>query len=44
MIIRILTGPEKRQEDMTETLNTEIGTNIMEIKGSINEMETCFMK
>ena len=38
MIIRILTGLEKRVEDMSETLNTEIRNNIAEIKGSINKM------
>ena len=38
MIIRILIGIEKRVEDMSETLNTEIRKNITEIKGSINEM------
>jgi len=34
MIIRMLTGLEKRVEDMSETLNTEI-RNKIEIKGSI---------
>jgi len=36
MIIWILTGLEKRVEDMSETFNTEIRNN-REIKGSINE-------
>ena len=38
MVIRILTGLEKRVEDVSETLNTEISNNIAEIKGSRNEM------
>ena len=38
IIVRILTGLEKRVEDISETLNTEIRNNIAEIKGSINEM------
>ena len=37
-IIRMLTGLEKRVEDVTETLNTKIRNNIGEIKGSINKM------
>ena len=37
MIIRILTGLEKRVEDINETFNTKIRNNIGEIKGSINE-------
>ena len=32
LIIRILTGLEKRVEDMSETLNTEIKSNIAEMK------------
>ena len=38
MIIRILTGLEKKVEDMSESLNTEIRNNIAEIKGLTNEM------
>ena len=38
MIIKILTGLEKRVEDMSETLNTEIRNNTAETEGSINEM------
>jgi len=38
MIINILTGLEKRVEDMSEILNTEIRNKIVEIKGSISEM------
>ena len=38
MIIRILTGLEKRVEDIIEILNTEIRDNITEVKGSMNEM------
>jgi len=38
MTMKILTGLEKRVEDISETLNTEIRNNIVEIKGSINEM------
>ena len=33
IIIKILTGLEKRMKDMNETLNTEIQNNIAEIKG-----------
>ena len=40
MIIRLLTGLEKRGEDMNGTLKTEISNNIAEIKGSLNEMKT----
>ena len=36
--IWILTGLEKRLEDMSETLNTEIRNNIVEIKDTINKM------
>lgn len=36
MIIRILTGVERRVEDIRETLNTEIRNTIAKIKGSIN--------
>ena len=36
VIIRILTGLEKRVEDMSETLNTEIRSN-REINCSINQ-------
>ena len=36
--IRILTGLEKRVEDMSETHNTEIRNNKAEIKDTINEM------
>ena len=38
MIIRTLTVLEKRVEHMSETLNTEIRNNLVEIKGTINEM------
>lgn len=38
MITKILTGLEKRVEEMSETLNTKIRTNTAEIKGSINEI------
>ena len=38
MIIRILSGLEKRMKNLNETLNTEIRNNRGEIKGSINEM------
>ena len=37
MIMWILIRIEKRVEDISETLNTEIRNNIVEIKGSINE-------
>ena len=37
MTIRILTGLQKRVEDMNKTLNTTIRNNIVEIKGTINE-------
>jgi len=42
MIIRILTGLEKRVEDMSENFNTEIRNNVAEIKGSISEMNNTF--
>ena len=42
MIIRVLTGLQKRLEDMNEALNTEIRKNIAE--GTINETKTCLMK
>ena len=38
MNTRILTGLEKRVEDMSETFNKEIRNNMPEIKCSINEM------
>ena len=38
MIIRTLTGLEKRVEDKNETLNTEIRNNVAEIKGSVKKM------
>ena len=38
MIIRILTGVDKRVEDMNETLNTEISNNTAERKFSIKEI------
>ena len=38
IIIRMLTGLEKRVEDLNKALNIEIRNNIAEIKGSINEM------
>ena len=38
MIVRILTRLEKRVENMSDTLNTEIRNNTAEIKGSIKEM------
>jgi len=42
MTMKILTGLEKRVEDISETLNTEIRNNIAEIKGSIGEMRNTF--
>ena len=36
MIIKIPTGLEKRVEDISETLNTEIEKNKSEMKGAIN--------
>ena len=39
IIIKILTGLEKRAENISETLNTEIRNNIAEIKDSINELK-----
>ena len=39
MIIKILTGLEKRVEDISETLNKEIKNNISEMKNSINEIK-----
>ena len=42
MIIRLLIGFEKREEDMSETLNTEIRNNRAEIKGSVNKMRNTF--
>ena len=36
MIIRILTGLEKRVKDMNDTLNTEKRNNMTEIKDTIN--------
>ena len=39
MTIRILTGLEKRVEDMSETLNTKIRNNIAEIKDSKKKKE-----
>ena len=41
MIKRIFTAPEKRMEEMSETLTTEIRNNIVEIKGSIKRNEKC---
>ena len=38
MIIKILTGLEKRVEDGSELLNPEIRNNIAEIKGTVNKM------
>ena len=38
VIIRILTGLEKRVENISETINIEIRDNIAEVKGLINEM------
>ena len=38
IVIRILTGFEKRVEDMSEILNTEIRNNKAATKGSINKM------
>ena len=40
MIIGILTGLEKRVEDMSETLNTEIRNYIAERKSLKNEIRT----
>ena len=42
MITKILTGLEKRVEDISETINTEIRNNIAEIKGSTNKMRNTF--
>ena len=38
MIIKILIGLEKRVEDISETLNTEIKKNQSEIKNTTNEI------
>ena len=38
MIIRIVTELEKRMEDISETLNTEIKKNQLEIKSAINKI------
>ena len=38
MIIKILTRIEKRMEDNSETINTDMRNTIAEVKGSINEM------
>ena len=38
IIRRVTTGLEKRVEDMSETLNTEIRNKMAEIKGSINKI------
>jgi len=43
-LIRMLTGLEKRVEDLSETLSTEIRNTIAEIKCSINEKETCLVE
>lgn len=40
MIIRILTGFEKRVEDLSKAISTDIRNNIAEIKGSISEMRS----
>jgi len=37
-IIILLTGLEKRVEDISETINTEIRSNKAEIKSSINKV------
>lgn len=37
MIINILTGLEKRVEDISEALNTDIKKNTSEMKSTINE-------
>ena len=42
MIIRTLIRLEKRVEDISKTVNTEIRNNIAEIKSSINEMRAMF--
>ena len=39
VIIRILTGLEKRVKDISQTIDTEIRNNTAEIKDSVNEME-----
>ena len=39
MIIKILTGLEKRVEDISKTLNTEIKKKQSEIKNTINEIK-----
>ena len=42
--IRLLTRLENTVEDMSEALNTEMGNNLAEIKGSINEMKAGWRK
>ena len=37
MIIKVLIGLEKRLEDLSETLNTEMRNNIVWKKSSVNE-------
>ena len=37
MIIKIFNGAEKRVEDVSEAMNTEIRNNIAQIKGSVNK-------
>lgn len=39
MIINILTGLEKRVENISETLNNEIKKNQSEMKNTINELK-----
>ena len=39
MVIKILTGLEKRVEDISETLNNEIKKNQSEMKNTINEIK-----
>lgn len=38
MIIRLLTGLQKRAENISEIINTEIRNNITEKRGLINKM------
>ena len=39
-IIKILTGLEKRVEDISKVLNKEIKRNLSEMKNTINEIKT----
>ena len=44
MYTRIHTGLEKRVEDMSKALNTEIRSNITEIKDTISQMRKHLME